>query len=663
MPEFELIFAGEEYIIDAKNIDEAENKLAAAIGQQSAASMVPNAVDFGEDAPLPKPNVFGDTTAKAIEAPLEAMKYYAGQTVAPNQSILDRGKSAGLTGLTALATGLSGASGLAAETIAPLGNPIRRALDMPTLDPQTAERRLASDFMMGLEVAVPELTGPTSSAARLAKQVKVGETPIARREFGEMTDTMTAARNAEELGILPSAGMQGQGAAVFEAGVEVSPFGSSTILKGRDRVQASMENALSEIATRDGLPTTPELAGTAIIKGAEKFKSSFMRKSEELYDEVGKYIKAEDTVQAPNAINVLEEIVSYSKNSPEISKTLGIGKYENILKGLKGGDEAADAASEAAAVFGEVPSQLQIQQIPYSLLKDLRSTIGEQIGNTTGGVLGNMSQGKLKKLYGALSKDMESIAKANGKEAFAAFNKANRFYKKNTDLINKKLKDIFRADSGTEAYNAMTNLLKSGNNKQSTAKLIEVKKALPKQEFNTFKSTLVQNLGLATKGNQNALGDVFSGSTFLTNYNSLDKSSRKVLMGDAAPELEKLASVVEMARNADRAYNVSRTAPALATQSVLGGVSSAIVAGGAYTGNTISGLISAGALVSGLYVINKGSAGILTNTKFLKALNALAKDDRGLMQKLAGGDGFIAAEANTILRSYAAQQAQGLQEQ
>ena len=60
---------------------------------------------------------------------------------------------------------------------------------------------------------------------------------------------MTAARNAEELGILPSAGMQGQGMAVAEAGVEVSPFGSSTILKGRERVQADMENALSEMIT------------------------------------------------------------------------------------------------------------------------------------------------------------------------------------------------------------------------------------------------------------------------------------------------------------------------------------------------------------------------------------------------------------------------------
>jgi len=251
---------------------------------------------------------------------------------------------------------------------------------------------------------------------------------------------------------------------------------------------------------------------------------------------------------------------------------------------------------------------------------------------------------------------MESIARANGKEAFAAFNKANRFYKKNTDLINNKLKDIFNTDSGSQAYNAMTNLLKAGNNKQSTAKLIEVKKALPKEEFNTFKATLVQNLGLATKGNQNALGDVFSGSTFLTNYNGLDKSARKVLMGDAAPELEKLASVVEMARNADRAYNVSRTAPALATQSILTGVATG-------AGASSVGIVTTAKLLVGLYIVNRGSAGILTNTKFLKALNAMAKDDRGLMQKLAGGEGFIAAEAKTLLRAYAAQQTQGLQEQ
>ena len=141
----------------------------------------------------------------------------------------------------------------------------------------------------------------------------------------------------------------------------------------------------------------------------------------------------------------------------------------------------------------------------------------------------------------------------------------------------------------------------------------------------------------------------------MTNYNGLDKSARKVLMGDAAPELEKLASVVEMARNADRAYNVSRTAPALATQSILTGVSAA--------GTTTVGIATTAKLLVGLYIVNRGSAGILTNTKFLKALNAMAKDNRGPMQRLAGGEGFIAAEAKTLLRAYAAQQTQGLQEQ
>ena len=39
----------------------------------------------------------------------------------------------------------------------------------------------------------------------------------------------------------------------------------------------------------------------------------------------------------------------------------------------------------------------------------------------------------------------------------------------------------------------------------------------------------------------------------------------------------------------------------------------------------------------------------------MKALNAAAKKDMGPMQRLAGGDGFIAEEAKTIMNLYAAQ--------
>ncbi len=73
MPEFELIFAGEEYIIEAKNIDEAENKLAAVIvsvispNSLVAIGVLPTATCFPSLAPaLVVPANSGTPTSKPI---------------------------------------------------------------------------------------------------------------------------------------------------------------------------------------------------------------------------------------------------------------------------------------------------------------------------------------------------------------------------------------------------------------------------------------------------------------------------------------------------------------------------------------------------------------------------------------------------------------------
>ena len=181
-----------------------------------------------------------------------------------------------------------------------------------------------------------------------------------------------------------------------------------------------------------------------------------------------------------------------------------------------------------------------------------------------------------------------------------------------------------------------------GNARQSTTQLAQIRKSLPKDDFDTFRATLIGNLGRARAGAQNAEGDVFSPSTFLTNYNKIAPSARKVVFGDVEPELQKLAKTVEMAKDAEKQFNTSRTAQALSTQAMVAGVASLLVSP---------------ATVIGLYVANKGGAAILTNKTFLKALNAAAKNDMGPLQRLAGGEGFIAAEASTILRTLAAQEA------
>ena len=603
METFEIEFGGEIYEIEAPDEQSAMNALAEEIGEESAASMVPSPADFGQ-APVPRENVFGDVTSEAMEQPLEALQFYRQRAADPERSLLQRAGDVGMTGLSALGAGYAGAAGLAAELIA---------------GDKTQERKLARDLMMMGEVAVPELAGATSSAARLGRQVRVGQAVPGAREIGEMTPRMEGARAAEEIGVLPSAGMQGRGTAMVESGFEASPFSTGQIQRRRERVVSEMEDVARGAAERAGVPTTVEAAGEAAQVGAKKFVSDFAKKSETLYNQVDRFIKPDDLIVAPNTTTALREIVQFAGDNPEIARQLGLSKYQDLLQALGGVNTA----------------------VPYQLVKELRTTFGEAIGNMTG-PLADMSQAKIKRLYGTLSQDMEQAAMASGPDAFKAWQRANDYYRAGSQRIDDTLSKITDAETGAAAYKRLENMLLEGNVKQSTKQIMQIKKSLPADDFNTFRSTLINNLGRAKAGAQTAEGDLFSPATFLTNYNKLTPTSRKIVFGELEPELKKLASVVEMSKDAAAQLNASRTAPALTTQAFLAGI-------GAFA-------LSPAQMI-GIYAANKAGAGVMTNKTFLKALNAAAKKDMGPLQRLAGGDGYLAAEAATLLRTLSAQQA------
>lgn len=605
METFEIEFGGEIYEIEAPDEQSAMNALAEEIGEQSAASMVPSPADFGQ-APVPRENVFGDVTSEAMEQPLEALQFYRQRAADPERSLLQRAGDVGMTGLSALGAGYAGAAGLAAELIA---------------GDKTQERKLARDLMMMGEVAVPELAGVTSGATRLGRQVTAGKAIPGAREIGEMTPRMEGARAAEEIGVLPSAGMQGRGTAMVESGFEASPFSTGQIQRGRERVVSEMEDVARGAAERAGVPTTVEAAGEAAQAGAKKFVSDFAKKSETLYNQVDRFIKPNDLIVAPNTTTALREIVQFAGDNPEIARQLGLSKYQDLLQAL--GEGGVDTA------------------VPYQLVKELRTTFGEAIGNMTG-PLADMSQAKIKRLYGTLSQDMEQAAMASGPDAFKAWQRANDYYRAGSQRIDDTLSKITDADTGAAAYKRLENMLLEGNVKQSTKQIMQIKKSLPADDFNTFRSTLINNLGRAKAGAQTAEGDLFSPATFLTNYNKLTPTSRKIVFGELEPELKKLASVVEMSKDAASQLNASRTAPALTTQAFLAGI-------GAFA-------LSPAQMI-GIYAANKAGAGVMTNKTFLKALNAAAKKDMGPLQRLAGGDGYLAAEAATLLRTLSAQQA------
>tara|TARA_R100001510_G_scaffold36652_1_gene33119 strand:- start:450 stop:2240 length:1791 start_codon:yes stop_codon:yes gene_type:complete len=547
-------------------------------------------------------NRFGDTAAE-FSAPFRQNMRTIAQRSSFDRPIADRAKDVGLMALNTLGAAYTGGAGL-------LG-------DMFGGD-RTQERKAARDFMLLGEVAVPELAGAPAAVTRLARKAS----PISQRQ--------AVAQSAQDLGITPTLSMNNRTAGVLETTLANAPFSAGSINRAQDRTVSQMGDAFTQASERLGTPTTREGAGEALKSGAESFVNKFEEKSSKLYNQLDSEIGFNSFVTAPRSIAVLEEITKNASKYPEIDKFLKKPIFAKILRDL------------------EVDGSLNA--LPYEALKDLRSTIGKSIGSFSG-VMSDLDQGQLKKLYGALSQDLELAARSAGPKALNAYTRANNYYSAGQSRIENALKNVLKADTEKKAYNDIVAMTLEASPKGSTKKLLQLKKSLPQDQWSTVSATIIRKLG-ETPPQRSGAPDAtdfaeFNPANFLTNWNKMDNSAKTVLLSGNAPasvktELDKLAQVVEKFKQRP-----------VATGSAPANIMTAFLAG------SIFDLGGALALGGGLFTGTR----MLTSNVALKAINSATAGDFTKLRKLAREDSALGSEASTLLRLIAAETARQQEQQ
>lgn len=547
-------------------------------------------------------NRFGDTAAE-FSAPFRQNMRTIAQRSSFDRPIADRAKDVGLMALNTLGAAYTGGAGL-------LG-------DMFGGD-RTQERKAARDFMLLGEVAVPELAGAPAAVTRLARKAS----PISQRQ--------AVAQSAQDLGITPTLSMNNRTAGVLETTLANAPFSAGSINRAQDRTVSQMSDAFTQASERLGTPTTREGAGEALKSGAESFVNKFEEKSSKLYNQLDSEIGFNSFVTAPRSIAVLEEITKNASKYPEIDKFLKKPIFAKILRDL------------------EVDGSLNA--LPYEALKDLRSTIGKSIGSFSG-VMSDLDQGQLKKLYGALSQDLELAARSAGPKALNAYTRANNYYRAGQSRIENALKNVLKADTEKKAYNDIVAMTLEASPKGSTKKLLQLKKSLPQDQWSTVSATIIRKLG-ETPPQRSGAPDAtdfaeFNPANFLTNWNKMDNSAKTVLLSGNAPasvktELDKLAQVVEKFKQRP-----------VATGSAPANIMTAFLAG------SIFDLGGALALGGGLFTGTR----MLTSNVALKAINSATAGDFTKLRKLAREDSALGSEASTLLRLIAAETARQQEQQ
>lgn len=321
---------------------------------------------------------------------------------------------------------------------------------------------------------------------------------------------------------------------VQQAGVATSnvPVAGTPLVQAAERTIEQVGTKADEVAQGFGGASPVSTAGdTAKASIKNWITGESAANSSKLYDRVDNLINPDIKTQLDATRGVVAEIAAKR-------------------------DAAALSAGKAT---GEVLEAVQrADGLTYEGVKTLRTNIGEMLkkGILPDGVSGS----ELKRIYGGLSKDLESsVASAGGPKATEAFDRANKYYSLVSDR-RESLAKIIGADGNAPAESVFNRIeaMAGSTSRADISKLAQARKAMGSDDWNEMASTIVTRLGRDVEGN-------FTPQRFITAYGKLSDAGKSLLFrsggkSDLANHLDDIATVSSRFKELQKFANPSGTA-------------------------------------------------------------------------------------------------------
>ena len=256
-----------------------------------------------------------------------------------------------------------------------------------------------------------------------------------------------------------------------------------------------------------------ERAGTAVNNGAETFAGNVKATRKALYWQADKLIPGNTSLPLSNTRRTLAELVTPTRGA---EATTG-GIISPQIKAI-----ADNVAADLEANGGVMP---------YEAIKKLRSLIGPKSAAT---LVPDPDAAAYKRLYGALSKDMEEAARQQGGDAWQAMKRANTYTKASADRLEQVQRVVDKNGGPEKVYNAVM----SGTQDGGTT-LRAVMQSLPKEGQRAMTAAVIKRMGLATAGAQGAAGETFSAQTMLRKWNNVSDEAKRALFDRHGPAFSK----------------------------------------------------------------------------------------------------------------------------
>ncbi|WP_299327650.1 hypothetical protein [Parasphingopyxis sp.] len=315
------------------------------------------------------------------------------------------------------------------------------------------------------------------------------------------------------------------------------------VIRAAEAANEATGDALARTAQNVGNVADRTGAGQAAQRGAREFLDESARRERDLFEAVP--IPDDTAAVTTNSREALQEIAGQFESNPRLREAFADERLATYAQALEDG-------------------------LSYQDLRAFRSRIGEMVESAQVGAEGS-SRASLRRLYGALSDDITETARAVSPRALALANRAVQYSRGRHSRREGVLRMILGRDFNAtpeQAFNAIERLT---TQKGSVSELSRALRSMPASEAASVRATMIERLGLARAGGQNADGDAFSIATFLTNWNNMSPRARAVLAGNQPTSLalNDLARYAGAAKDSARYANSSNTTGAVLTQSAL----------------------------------------------------------------------------------------------
>lgn len=350
------------------------------------------------------------------------------------------------------------------------------------------------------------------------------------------TPVLDAYRN---LGITPSLAGDVTGnptLQMLQAYAAKAPGGASRVHGASETALDQWGHALEDTASSLGNAATLQDAGKALQLESNNWLNQFRGASQKAWNNVDLHIPANTPVPVTNYAQTLSDVRNAMPNAPATANTLQPSLSRDLLNSLT--------------------QDITKGPLTWQDVRAIRTRIGEKLADPQ--IMGDTSYTDLKRIYGALSTDLQSAAATQGPAATRAFNQASNLTSQGHDFIDNVLSGFIKGNQ-ISPEQAATNALAGNANGGTTLQAIRDQMPKAADELAAYK---LRDMGLANAGQQNATATRLSPGTFVTDAAKLSPQASDALFSAnpaLAQRVQDLATVGGSMKGTERFLNTSNT--------------------------------------------------------------------------------------------------------